>query len=167
MFQLKRLSHDAVPAALEKAMRYRLLNEPMEAESICRDVLEVEPDNQEALTTLVLALSDQFPEHLGPAFHEAQELVKRLATDYERAYYAGIICERRGKAHLGQQTIDHGGHAYDWYRKAMAHYEQAEKLRPAENDDALLRWNTCARTLMNYPEVQPTEDRPSSPIDLE
>ena len=38
-----------MPAALEKALRYRLLNEPVEAESICRDVLEVDPDNQAAL----------------------------------------------------------------------------------------------------------------------
>ena len=42
------ISPDAVPAALEKAEHYRLLNEPEEAESICVDVLEVEPDDQQA-----------------------------------------------------------------------------------------------------------------------
>ena len=40
MFELERISIDAVPAALEKAERYRLLNEPLMAESICLDVLE-------------------------------------------------------------------------------------------------------------------------------
>ena len=62
MFELKTLSKSAVPAALAQAERYRLLNEPAEAESICLDVLRVEPDNQDALVTLVLSLTDQFPE---------------------------------------------------------------------------------------------------------
>jgi len=49
MAELKRLHKDAIPAALEKAERYRLLNEPGEAESICLDILAVDPDNQRAL----------------------------------------------------------------------------------------------------------------------
>src|SRR4051812_7969768 len=60
MFELKSLTREAVPAALEKAHRYRLLNEPEQAESICHDVLRIDPDNQEALTTLILALTDRF-----------------------------------------------------------------------------------------------------------
>jgi hypothetical protein len=48
MYELKPLSREAIPAALEKAYRYRLLNEPLEAESICRDILEADPENQEA-----------------------------------------------------------------------------------------------------------------------
>ena len=43
--ELKRISQAALPAALAKAERYRLLNEPEQAESICRDVLAVEPKN--------------------------------------------------------------------------------------------------------------------------
>ena len=42
MFELKPLSREAIPAALEKAMRYRLLNEPGAAESICHDVLRTD-----------------------------------------------------------------------------------------------------------------------------
>jgi len=42
MYELKRLTKEAVPRALEKAERYRLLNEPTEAESICQDILRVE-----------------------------------------------------------------------------------------------------------------------------
>jgi len=57
--ELKPLSREGVPHALEKAVRYRLLNEPADAESICHDVLAVDPENQEALTTLLLALTDQ------------------------------------------------------------------------------------------------------------
>src|SRR5262245_54777237 len=60
MFDLKALSSEAVPRALAKAERYRLLNEPGEAESICLDALVADPDNQEAIAILLLALTDQF-----------------------------------------------------------------------------------------------------------
>jgi hypothetical protein len=60
MFKLKPLSRDGIHRALAKVERYRLLNEPWEAESICRDVLDVDPENQEALVSLVLAQADQF-----------------------------------------------------------------------------------------------------------
>ena len=46
MFQLKSLSMEGITAALDKAERYRLLNEPREAESICLDVLEIDPENR-------------------------------------------------------------------------------------------------------------------------
>ena len=55
MSELKSLHKDAIPAALEKAERYRLLNEPGEAESICLDILHVDPENQQAIVTLLLA----------------------------------------------------------------------------------------------------------------
>ena len=52
VFNLKPLSRDAVPAALIKAERYRLLNEPGEAESICLDILQVDPANRDATVML-------------------------------------------------------------------------------------------------------------------
>lgn len=100
MFELKRLSKDAIPAALDKALRYRLLNEPAEAESICRDVLSIDPDNQQALVTLLLALTDRFDEGYAVGAIQAQEVLSRLRDEYERAYYAGIICERQAKARI-------------------------------------------------------------------
>jgi len=45
-FELKTLSPESVPRALAKAERYRLLNEPVEAESICLDVLAVDPQSR-------------------------------------------------------------------------------------------------------------------------
>ena len=60
-FNLKPMSKDAVPGALAKAERYRLLNEPGEAESICLDILQVDPQNEDALVMMLLALTDQFP----------------------------------------------------------------------------------------------------------
>jgi hypothetical protein len=147
MFELKRLSEDAIPAALEKALRYRLLNEPAEAESICQDVLSVDPKNQEALVLLLLALTDTFTEGHGAGARQAQEVLSRLEDAYERAYYAGIICERQAKARLLQSHPGAGHDAYEFLSEAMEWFEKAETLRPPNNDDALLRWNTCARMM--------------------
>jgi hypothetical protein len=148
MFELKRLSADAIPAALEKALRYRLLNDPAEAESICHDVLHVDPENQQALVNLLLALTDRFGKGYAVGVTQAQEVLSHLHDEYERAYYAGIICERRAKAQLSQGHPGSGHDAYELLREAMTWFEQAEALRPAKNDDALLHWNTCARLIM-------------------
>jgi tetratricopeptide (TPR) repeat protein len=151
MFDLKPISREAIPKALHKAERYRLLNEPEEAESICLDVLAVDPDNQDALVKLLLALTDQFRTDEAATCHlRTRELLPRLRKEYEHHYYAGIVCERRASA-----QFDHGGpgaeaSAYALLREAMAWYEQAEAVRPPENDDALLRWNTCARMIQKH-----------------
>jgi hypothetical protein len=143
-FELKPLSLEATPRALEKAERYRLLNEPFEAESICLDALAREPENQEALKMLLLAMSDQFGKGESPAtIVEAQKVVARLRDEYDRLYYSGITCERRAKARLQD-----AGRAFDLLREAMGWYEKAEAIRPPGNDDAVLRWNTCARLIM-------------------
>jgi hypothetical protein len=151
MYELKRLSKEAVPRALEKAQHYRLLNEPTQAESICQDILAVEPDHQQALVVWLLALTDQFER--GLAVKEAREILPRLQGEYERAYYAGIICERQAKARLEHGGPGSGFAAYEWLREAMDWYHKAEAIRPAGNDDAMLRWNTCARALMRNPRL--------------
>lgn len=157
MFELKPLSREAVPAALEKAYRYRLLNEPMEAESICRDVLEVDPGNQEAAVTLLLAMTDQFDERPG-CFEQARELLSRIQDDYTRTYHSGIVCERKAKAQFRRGGPRAGHNAYEWFRQAMEHFEKAAAIRPGGNDDAILRWNTCARILMNHSEIVPDSE---------
>ncbi len=158
--KLKSLSKEAIPAALDKAMQYRLLNEPVEAESICLDILEVEPDNQQALIIMLLALTDQFESELNPAFGNARELLNRFCDGYCKSYYAGIIFERRAKAHLSRGGPGSDVLAYNWFRQAMEAYEEALDGRPAGNDEAILRWNTCARILMNHPELKPSQDIP-------
>ncbi|MEO6193882.1 MAG: hypothetical protein ABIS20_12790, partial [Thermoanaerobaculia bacterium] len=130
MYTLKPLSREAIPAALEKAQRYRLLNEGLEAESICRDILAAEPGNQEAIITLVLALSDQLEERANPCLEQAKQLLPQIADEYGRSYYAGILCERRAKAQLKRGGL-HAGHiAHDWFKEAMAHFEKAAEVRP-------------------------------------
>jgi hypothetical protein len=162
-FQLKTLSKEAVPSALEKAHRYRLLNEPVEAESICRDVLEVDPENQTALVTLLLALTDQFDDRLGSAVEQAREVLSRIRDEYSRAYHSGILWERRAKAHLKRGGPRSGPDAYEWFREAMEHYEKAAEIRPAGNDEAILRWNTCARILMGNPHLVPVQEETFQP----
>ena len=158
MFTLKKLSRDGIARALRKVERYRLLNEPWEAESICRDVLESQPDHQEALISLLLAMTDQFNREGGPDVEKARALLPGIRGEYEQAYYAGIICERKGSALRERDAPGSGPIVYDWLRQAMDHYERAGGLRTAGNDDALLRWNTCARVIDENPQIQPPSE---------
>lgn len=157
--ELKRLRSESIPEALEKAHRYRLLNEPLEAESICLDILEVFSENEEALVILILALTDQFAQRLQPVYRNACALLERLPDEYSRRYYEGLIFERRAKAsfHSGQPAS--GYVAYEWFQRALESFEAASKLSSAENADADLRWNTVVRILQRYPEIR------SEPID--
>jgi hypothetical protein len=157
-YELKPLSREAIPAALEKAHRYRLLNEALEAESICRDILAADPANQDATVTLLLALTDQFAERPSPCLEQARQLLPRITDEHGRHYYAGIICERRAKAQLKRGGLHAGYIAYDWFKEAMEHFEKAAAVRPPGNDGAILRWNTCARILMDNPRLAPTPE---------
>jgi hypothetical protein len=159
MFELKRLSKAAIPAALERALRYRLLNQPAEAESICHDVLEIDPENQDALVMLLLALTDRFGKEYAVGVTEAEEALGRLRDEYAKAYYAGIISERRAKAQLQNGYPGAGHDAYEFLREAMVWFEKAEALRPPKNDEALLHWNTCARIIMRNQLVPRADER--------
>ncbi len=147
-FKLKRLSKDAIPLALEKAEEHRRLNQPWEAESVCRDILEVDPANREARIKLLLALTEQFGDEAEGVVEEAEAIVPTLKDDYERAYYAGLICEYQAKTRLAYGTLGAGPAVYELFAKAMAWFEQAEALSPPGRNDAILRWNTCARMIM-------------------
>jgi tetratricopeptide (TPR) repeat protein len=166
MFELKHLSPEAIDRSLEKATHYRLLNEPEEAESICLDVLAISPNNRTALITLLLALTDQFPHSPSDAVTRAQEILPRLDGDYERAYYAGIIAERRANARLLGKTSGAGAVAFQLYQQAMKLYEKAEELSPHGNEDSRLRWNTCARQIMRH-KLAPASDEVHEPLMLE
>jgi hypothetical protein len=144
-YVLKRIHPDGVDAALEKADRYRELNHPAEAESICRDVLAVDAENQLGLRVLGLALTDQFGPATAERFAEAQRVFGRLRDAYERAFYTGLAYERQAKAQLGGQLPLRS--VQPLFDRALARYAEAERLRPAGNDDAILRWNSCVRAL--------------------
>lgn len=155
-FDLKSISVESIPEALAKVERYRLLNEPTLAESICLDILAIVPDHQQALVSLLLARTDQFDLQL-PA-SAAQDILARIKGDYEQEYYAGIIWERVGHSRIRQAGGGEGASAYHALREAMTHYEKAMDFASPGNDDAILRWNTCARVIMQNSDVRPLPD---------
>ena len=161
-FDLKPISVESIPEALAKVERYRLLNEPSLAESICLDILAIVPAHQQALISLLLTRTDQFGS--GVTVAAAHEVLSQIQGEYEHAYYAGIIQERHGHAHLRQGGPGSAVVAFHALREAMEHYERAEAFRPPGNDDAILRWNTCARVIMRNPEIRPLSQEDFQPI---
>ena len=160
--ELKPITREGIPAALQKAERYRLLNDSSAAESICLDVLEIDRDNQEAIVSLLLSITDQFTEEMGEGVRRAREILPRISDEYERTYYAGIICERRARAQLHRGTLGSAEVASEGFREAMSWYEKAEPMRPKGNDEAILRWNTCVRMLGRHERVHvPGEYEPA------
>jgi hypothetical protein len=163
MYALKPISRNSLDGALAKAERYRLLNEPSEAESICRDILEVAPANREARISLVLALTDEFARD-GKAFAVAMAEIAVLESAYDRAYYAGIAWERRAKASHDSGRLGSSGNVYDWVVNALGLFAEAERLRPAGNDDPILRWNACVRFLARHKALGPRAEEVKEPI---
>jgi tetratricopeptide (TPR) repeat protein len=143
--KLKTISRAGIKEALAKVELYRFLNEPEEAESICQDVLAIEPENELALRLLGLTITDQFTGAAGDRYGEVERIFESLPSPYERHYYLGLLCERRAKAQLRAGRPAHS--LVVLFERAMNHFEEAERIRPAGNDDSILRWNRCARLL--------------------
>jgi hypothetical protein len=147
MPDLKRISREAIPRAIQKAERYRLLNQSWATESICLDVLEVDPTNQQVLVMLLLAITDQFGAEPRELAGRARTVLERITDPYQKEYYSGIISERLGHAQLQHGAMHAEAMAHEELKTAMDAFDAAERLRAPGNDDAILRWNTCARTM--------------------
>jgi tetratricopeptide (TPR) repeat protein len=146
-YNLKHITKAGIPEATAKVELYRYLNEPEEAESICRDILAVDPNHQLALRLLGLTITDQFLGISADRLREAEEIFQRLADAYERFYYTGLLCERRAKAQLHTGQPPHT--VLPLIERALVCFGEAEKIRPHGNDDAILRWNRCVRLLQS------------------
>jgi tetratricopeptide (TPR) repeat protein len=142
--RLKKLGERNLAAAIALAKHYRDLNEPEEAESICRDVLAVAPDSQDAWRTLGLALTDRFPRHWMTLFEEACGAFRNLASEYERVYYEGIAWERYGKAQVLAGQARDAIHAFE---QALERFERAETLAAPDDPAPILHYNRCVRAL--------------------
>lgn len=168
-YRIKHISQAGIGEAIAKAELYRSLNEPEEAESICRDILAVEPRHQLALRLLGLALTDQFTGRGADRYRETEEIFRRLDDPYERLYYTGILHERRAKAQLNAGHPPHS--LFALFDQALRSFAEAERIRPEGNDDAILRWNRCVRLLQNpaydwgdiEPETVPFEAQDTAP----
>jgi hypothetical protein len=112
----------------------------------------VDPDNQEALIDIVLAMADRFGKDYAVGDNHVNEFLPRIKDEYARQYYTGIVYERRAKAVLSKDGVN----AFEMFEKAMGCFERAEAIRPAGNDDAILRWNGCAR-IINRNKLSPRE----------
>jgi len=159
MLELKKISKNGIPDALKMANRYRLLNEPAGAESICKDILVVDADNEEAKIVLLLSLTDQFGHEIHSHAQKAKELLPSLNNEYDKAYYAGVICERQAKALLQRGGPGAQFQAYDFFEQAMEFFKAGESKRPSGNDEAILRWNACARIIQEKKLVPHKEER--------
>jgi len=146
-YKLKPISHAGITEAISKVELYRYLNEPGEAESICRDILALDPEHQTALRLLGLAITDQFNGGTSDRYAEADRIFHSLSNEYERAYYSGILHERKAKAQLRAGRPPHT--VRPSFETAFKCFEEAERIRPADNDDAILRWNRCVRLLQS------------------
>jgi hypothetical protein len=156
---LKKISKNGIAEAISKVELYRYLNEPEEAESICRDILAVEPENQLGLRFLGLALTDQFTGGPSDRYGEVETAFRSLKDPYERLYYTGILQERRAKAQLHAGHLPHS--LLPLVEEAMRCFGEAEKIRPPENDDAILRWNRCVRLLQSHTDFEWEKGVPS------
>ncbi len=160
---IKAISSGGIAAALKKANRYRLLNDSVAAESICLDVLALDPSQLDALVMHVLSITDQFPTGHAEDLSRAGGAVDRLTDSYQNAYYHGVICERWANSLLKRRLPRGAEMAYDWIEKALGWYAKAEALASPGNDEAILRWNTCVRMLHRNPNIKPREAEPWEP----
>jgi hypothetical protein len=104
-------------------------------------------------------LSEQFGENITEKLDRAWSILPKLNDSYQQAYYQGILLERQARLYMRSGAPGSNFSAYDLFREAMRLFEKAEQLRPAGNDEALLRWNTCARTITAANlEPRPLED---------
>jgi tetratricopeptide (TPR) repeat protein len=168
--KLKTISKDGIGEAISKIELYRYLNEPEEAESICHDILAADPGNQIAQRLLGLTITDQFEGQTADRYAEAEKIFQSLTDRYEQLYYLGLLQERRAKAQIRAGRPAHM--LIGSFHEAMRCFEEAEKLRPPKNDDAVLRWNRCVRLLEKIGQVEGEsledflEDRDIAPMEM-
>jgi len=149
-WELKRLADKNLDAAITLAKHYRDLNQPEEAESICRDVLEVAPENADAWRTLGLALTDRFPSAWMTLFDDACGAFGKLPSEYERVYYVGVAWERYAKAQLEAGRAHNAIHAFE---EALGRFDDASRLAAPGDPAPTLRYNRCVRALTTHPEL--------------
>ena len=162
VFQLKPIAKEGIDASLGKAEHYRLLNQPRLAESICLDILAIDANNQKACVIMLLALTDQFGDSSSKTARQALHIARELKDEYSKLYYSGIIHERQGATALKSGTPGSDFDAYEWYREAMEFYEKADAINKDDNNDPILRWNTCARIIME----QHLHERPADNLQM-
>jgi len=163
--KLHDIHQDAIELALEKARQYRSLIEPEIAESICLDILNIDPENQEVLIVYILSLLDQILRSENKIeLKTIERIIDRLTSSYQRFYYSGLLHERMARAMVIQPMSR--SFAYDYFFQALRCYKEAQAISPEGNDEAILRWNSCIRTIEKE-KLTPHQDSEDVLIDME
>ena len=156
-FDLKPLDKGAIPNSIDRAKQYRALNQPWHAESICRDVLAVDPENQQNLIILFLAITDQFgSEKRTKKISDAEVLLDQLKDGFQKDYAKGIMYERLASAALNMGGVRSGYIAYYHLLDALNWYDKSAKS-PEKSQESVLRWNTCVRMIKQF-DLKPAPD---------
>ena len=162
---LRDIHKDAIVSALAKAKQYRSLLEPESAASICLDILKIDPEHQEATIIYILSLTDQLHQAENQSqIKSIQTAINKLDSEYERLYYTGIINERRARFLLHQPMSR--SFAYGYFEEAIEAFDKAEKLSKDDNSDAILRHNSCVRTILKE-KLTPRQDSEDILVDRE
>ena len=144
--ELKTLGADQVSSALAAAEQCRAGGEAETAESICTDILEVDPGNARAIELLLWSRVDLLGEGRYGGVERAQEALALVQSDFERHYLEGVICEQQARFLIGKRGRHSSRVAYDWFRHAMDAFEEAARIAP-DRPEASLRWNACLRSI--------------------
>ena len=158
-WELKQLRARNLTAAVALAKHYRDLNQPEDAESICRDILEVSPGDDDAWRTLGLALTDQFPASWMTLFDDACAAFAKLSSKYERMYYTALAWERYAKAQLVAGRANNAIHAFE---QAVRLFDKADEIGMADDPGPILHYNRCVRALTTHPELVRVSEVPES-----
>ena len=150
------IHHQTIDGALTKARQYRSLLEPELAISICLDIFAIESNNQEALIIYILALTDTFSKvGIKQSDQRILNSIAKLESPYYQAYYKGIFHERKARGLINHSMSK--SFAYHLLLEAIGSYQVAKTLSPEDNDDAILRHNSCVRTIQNE-HLEPRQD---------
>jgi hypothetical protein len=87
-----------------------------------------------------------------------------VASEYHRAYFRGLIAERRARALIARGGAGSRAAAAEWLREATQRFAEAEPLRPSGDESAILRWNACVRLMTRHPELAATADERDEPL---
>ncbi len=144
---------NTINSALDKAKQYRLLLEPELAVSICLDIFNIDKKHQETIIVYILALSDNLSKQKNDT--KIFDAIKLLTSEYHKKYYTGIYHERKALSLMkGNMSASF---AYNLFTKAMDFYKQAIEISADDNDDAILRYNSCIR-IIQHNRLSPRQD---------
>lgn len=154
---LKILETGEIDAALAAAEACWSRSEVEVAQSICQDILEADPDHPTALELLFLSRVALLSKGLPKGVERAQELIPRFGSEFDRAFFSGVLRETQARYLLERRGRHSSFVAYSWFRHAMDDFDEASTKDP-NRPEPRLHWNACLRTLQANPQCVPAPE---------